>query len=636
MTRPGEDIIAYIVRTSTGEERVISAEMSGEFPEESITPIHFHEELGRRLFYNWVCKALEIGVKRVNPLYLLGGCSWFSNEIRLDIYTYGDDISEGFIEKLINVTQDILREGLRMYELPRERALDALKERREILYYELLKESQADKVNIVSDDGNLTICLEDCYPQVFNDPVVEFVNQSTVHWRGYEKSIVLRRAHFRAFPSPRAKRAFAELEKEYSLRDHISLGRELDLFFSDKEVGAGLVLWPPNGAVIRKLMEEFEYKLHIKSGYQPVVTPHIAGGELFETSGHLSYYRDNMYVFEHDGRTSVIKPMNCPFHILIYKRRKWSYKDLPVRYFEFGTVYRYERAGTLHGLTRVRGLTQDDSHIFLRPDQIHEEIGRILDLLKTLYNAYGIKDYFFKLSLRDPQDMSKYIGAEELWEKAENALESTLVKHGIPFKKVLGEAAFYGPKIDILLKDSLGREWQCGTIQLDFNLPERFNLTYVDQDNKEKRVVIIHRALIGSVERFLGILLEYYAGRLPLWLSPVQVALMPVDEQSSEQIEYVMNLRERMVNRGIRAEVYAEGRLQARVRNARVQRVPLIVVIGDKEIKGGYLEATWISYDVDSQGRYRPREERLRFPSDEKLMEWIIGEVRRETYGIFY
>ncbi|MCC6010182.1 MAG: threonine--tRNA ligase [Fervidicoccaceae archaeon] len=627
------DVIAYIAKKDEHEELIPRTKVK-EYGNTALQPVFFDDELGKRLFYSWVCRALELGVKRISKSYLLGGCSWTLNEIRLDIYTFNDSINDRFIKNLLEETTRLLSQQLRIEKVEKNDLLQILKEKSEVLIYEVVKDNDSREFMIVKDDGNVSVCLDTCVEQSYDEAVLEYVNQSMVHWRGDEKSFLLTRLHIRAFPSKKAKDSQAELEREYSLRDHVILGRELDLFLTDPSVGAGLILWAPNGAIVRKLMEEFEYKLHLRHGYQPVVTPHLATSELFETSGHLSYYRENMYVFDHDGKTHVVKPMNCPFHILIFKRKKWSYKELPVRYFEFGTVYRYERAGTLHGLTRVRGLTQDDSHIFLRPDQIQEEISRLLDLLRLMYSSYGINNYSFKLSLRDPNNQSKYIGSAELWEKAEKALEEALINHGIPFKKEYGEAAFYGPKIDIYLKDSLGREWQCGTIQLDFNLPERFNITYVDQDNKEKRVVIIHRALIGSIERFLGILLEYYAGRLPLWLAPVQVALLPVDEHSEEQRSYTLRMREELINNGIRAEAMMEGRLQARVREARKLRIPLIVVIGEKELRTEEFEAQWIKYGVDEKGRYKPVEEKITVRGIRGLVEWIKEEVGRETHGI--
>lgn len=633
MALGGNDVIAYIVRVGD-REVIIPRDAVGSYKGEEARPLLFSDEAGKSLFYNWVCRALELGLKLTSGTYLLGGCAWSLNEIRLDFYAFGNEVSGELVNALLRKATELLSRRLTVRRMRKEELLELLKEKSEIFLYELVKEVDRPELSVVVEGGAASVCIEDCVEQVHEDAVLEYVNRSVVHWRGIERSFLLNRLHIRAFPSRRAKSEYAELEREYSLRDHVTLGRELDIFMTDPSVGAGLVLWAPNGALIRKLMEEFEYKLHLRHGYQPVVTPHLATSELFETSGHLSYYRENMYVFEHDGKTHVVKPMNCPFHILIFKRRKWSYKDLPVRYFEFGTVYRYERAGTLHGLTRVRGLTQDDSHIFLRPDQIQDEISRLLELLKTMYSSYGIRDYAFKLSLRDPGDQSKYIGSPQLWERAERALEEALTKHGIPFKKEYGEAAFYGPKIDIYLKDSLGRDWQCGTIQLDFNLPERFNLTYVDQDNKEKRVVIIHRALIGSIERFLGILMEYYAGRLPLWLSPVQVALLPVDESSEEQMGYVRGLHERLVNSGIRAETLTEGRLQARIREARRMRIPVLVVLGKREARGGGLEAVWIKYGADERGRYRPVEERMWFEEEDKLIKWIKEEVGRETHGI--
>jgi len=385
---------------------------------------------------------------------------------------------------------------------------------------------------------------------------------------------------------------------------------------------------------MRRALEEYIVKLHQRRGYQLVATPHIASTDLFQISGHLSHYRQNMFLFTLDDKEHAIKPMNCPFHILILKRKKWSYKELPVRYFEMGNVYRYERAGTLHGLTRVRGFVIDDAHIFAREDQIEQEISQVLSLIREIYEAMGLKDYRFTLSLRDPSDRKSYMGSDEIWEHAESSLENALKKLGLSYTKSIGDAAFYGPKIDVIFRDSLGREWQAATIQLDFNLPVRFDLTYTDRDNSEKRMVIIHRAVLGSMERFIGLLLEQYAGRVPFWLSPIQVAVLPVEESDERQSNRAREIYEKLVSTGIRAVLLSDGRLNPRLREARTMRVPLIAFVGEKEIKSGGISAKFITYGEDEKRRFYPKEESISFENDEELLKWVKETISKQTNGI--
>jgi len=346
-------------------------------------------------------------------------------------------------------------------------------------------------------------------------------------------------------------------------------------------IGPGLAVWHPKGAITRKIIEDFLKEVHLKHGYQLVYSPHIAYAGLWSISGHLNFYKEYMYTFDKEGITHVIKPMNCPFHILIYKSRTRSYRELPIRYFELGTVYRFERSGTLHGLMRARGFTQDDAHIFCTKDQLEDEIVGILDLMEKLLSAFGFKEYRVELSTWDPNHPEDYMGSKEIWVYAQQALSSALDRKGYKYKVMLGEAAFYGPKIDVKLVDSIGREWQCSTIQLDFNLPERFNVNYIGQDGREHRVVMIHRALLGSIERFFGILIEHYSGRLPLWLAPIQARVVPV---SSKNMEYARKVLSELLSRGVRADISGErGTLNYRIRESELEKIPIIRVVGRKE-----------------------------------------------------
>jgi len=370
-------------------------------------------------------------------------------------------------------------------------------------------------------------------------------------------------------------------KRELSDSDHRFLGQQLDLFSISEDVGVGLILWHPKGTLIRNLIRDFWEQEHLKNGYQLVCTPHIARSELWQTSGHIDYYKDNMYIFNKDGEDHVVKPMNCPFHIQIYKAHPRSYKELPVRYAEWGTVYRYERSGTLHGLMRVRGFTVDDAHIFCTLQQVEQEILNLLDLTKHILQKFGFKKYQLYLSTRDPKQPSKYMGSQQKWSHAQNALAKALKKKQIPYKEMLGEAVFYGPKIDLNIVDASGRQWQCTTIQFDFNLPRRFNITYVGADSKDHEVVMIHRALLGAVERFFAILIEHYRGNLPAWLAPTQVAVLPVNNDCRE---YARKVHRKLQACGVRASLDANpSTVGYKIRQAELQKIPYMAIIGKRE-----------------------------------------------------
>jgi threonyl-tRNA synthetase len=372
-------------------------------------------------------------------------------------------------------------------------------------------------------------------------------------------------------------------ERELSNADHRVIGQQLDLFSINEEVGIGLVLWHPKGTIVRKIIRDFWEEEHLKNGYQLVCTPHIARGELWKISGHLDYYKENMYVFEKDGEPYVVKPMNCPFHIQIYKSKPRSYKDLPIRYAEWGTVYRYERSGTLHGLLRVRGFTQDDAHIFCTAEQIDEEILKLLDFAKHILQRFGFHEFNVYLSTRDPKQPEKYMGSEEDWKTAQRALAEALKNKGITYREMQGEAVFYGPKIDINIVDASGREWQCSTIQFDFNLPKRFNMTYTGPNGKEHEVLMIHRALLGTIERFFAVLVEHYEGNLPTWLAPIQVKILPI---SDNYVSYAQKIHEKLQAYGIRSEVDSNAStISYKIREAEVQKIPYMVICGKREVE---------------------------------------------------
>ncbi len=400
------------------------------------------------------------------------------------------------------------------------------------------------------------------------------------YWRGDERNPMLQRIYGTAWASKKDLETYLKRLEEAAERDHRKLATELDLLSFPSELGGGLAVWHPKGAIVRKLMEDYSRDRHEKGGYQFVVTPHLANANLFETSGHLDFYKDGMYPpMEMDNGSYYPKPMNCPMHCLIFRSRQRSYRELPLRLFELGTVYRYERAGTLHGLMRIRGFTQDDSHIYCTEEELQDEIASLLDFVMSVLRAFGFTEFTANLSTKDPE---KHVGSDEIWDKATGALKNALEKYGLEYSVKEGDAAFYGPKIDIDIKDAIGRTWQLSTIQCDFNLPERFDLEYVSDDGSRKRPIMLHRALFGSIERFFGVLLEHYAGAFPAWLAPVQVRILPVrDDHDAHANLLVASLRAR----GYRADmVEADEPLGGRIRKAKLEKLPYVLVIGDDDV----------------------------------------------------
>jgi threonyl-tRNA synthetase len=416
-----------------------------------------------------------------------------------------------------------------------------------------------------------------------NPDAIKLLNVAGAYWRGDEKKPMLQRIYGTAWETANELEEYLWKLDEARRRDHRRLGRELDLFSVSDEIGAGLILWHPKGGMIRKLAEDFARQEHEKGGYEFVYSPHIGKTNLWETSGHLDWYQENMYApLDIEGQEYYLKPMNCPFHVQIFKSRMRSYRDLPMRFAEWGTVYRYERSGVLHGLLRVRGFTQDDAHLFCRPDQMPEEIDRVLEFSLNILRAFGFHNFQAYLSTRNP---AKAAGASEQWEAPTVALRQSLERAEIPYQVDEGEATFYGPKIDIKVKDALGREWQLSTIQFDFTLPERFNLVYIGEDGQEHQPYMIHRALMGSMERFLGVLIEHFAGAFPVWLAPVQVVVIPIADR---HLPYAQQVKEQLRDAGLRIVVDDRGeRMNAKIRDAQNQKIPYMLVVGDREVEQG-------------------------------------------------
>lgn len=405
------------------------------------------------------------------------------------------------------------------------------------------------------------------------------------YWRGDEQRPMLTRIYGTAFPTKKELDQFLKRQEEAEKRDHRKLGRELDLFSIHQEAaGGGLIVWHPKGAIIRKVIEDYWRQRHLEEGYDLVFAPHIGKYRLWETSGHLDFYRENMYApMDIDGVDYYAKPMNCPYHILVYKSNLRSYRDLPMRLAELGSVYRYERSGVLHGLLRVRGFTIDDAHIFSTPEQMEEEISRAVGFSLEMLRTFGFKEFEIELSVRDPKTPEKYAGNVSDWQMAERALALALKKQQLPFNRMEGEAVFYGPKIDIKVKDALGRSWQCSTIQFDFNMPARFGMSFVDKDGKQHQPYMVHRALLGSLERFFGVLIEHFAGAFPVWLAPVQAIVIPITD---DHIPYAKKVKQKLSEKGIRGKVDKRSETtSAKIRDAEKQKIPYMLVVGDIEKK---------------------------------------------------
>ena len=591
----GTQVISIAKDISEGLARnVISAKFNNKIVEtksvlSSDGEIEFYtwdNEEGKKAFWHSSSHVMAQALQDLYPGIKLTIGPPIKNGFYYDIDLGNNKISESDFDKIENRILEICR-GKFEFNIRSVSKKDALKfyENEQNSYkLELIEELNDGEISFCDHDSFTDLCKGGHIPNTSLIKAVKILNISGAFWRADQNKKQLTRVYGISFPKQKLLKEYLYNIEQAKLRDHRKIGKRLKLFAFSNKVGQGLPMWLPRGVELKTRLEEFLKKAQKKAGYQMVITPHIGNKELYVTSGHYEKYGDDSFQpikTPKEDEEFYLKPMNCPHHCEIYKSDKFSYRDLPIRYAEFGTVYRYEQSGELHGLTRVRGFTQDDAHIFCTEDQLDSEFKNVIDLTLYVFESLELNDFSVQISLRDSKNLKKYIGEVSMWEKSENAIINAVKDKGLNYKIVEGEAAFYGPKLDFMVNDALGRQWQLGTIQVDYNLPERFDLTYIDKDNKSKRPVMIHRAPFGSLERFIAILLENTAGNLPLWLTPNQFIILPLSEKHEKYCKNVLNLLENHEIRGLidnRSETIGR-----KIRDAEVDKVPYMLVIGEKE-----------------------------------------------------
>ncbi|MBO6045885.1 MAG: threonine--tRNA ligase [Bacteroidales bacterium] len=556
----------------------------------SINLLKWEDDEAKRVFWHSSSHLMAEALEALYPGVKFGIGPAIENGFYYDVDLGGHQITDADLPNIEKKMLELARskENFTRIDVPKAEAMAYFKEKNDPYKCELISELEDGTITYYKNGAFTDLCRG---PHLMNTDVIKAVKLTAIagaYWRGDEKRQQLTRIYGITFPKKSLLDEYLQLMEEARKRDHRKLGKEMELFTFSQRVGLGLPLWLPRGAIMRNILENFLRKKQAELGYLPVVTPHIGGKELYVTSGHYAKYgKDSFQPIRtpQEGEEYMLKPMNCPHHCEIFRSSPHSYKDLPLRYAEFGTVYRYEQSGELHGLTRVRGFTQDDAHLFCRPDQLQEEFEKVIDLILYVFKTLKMTDYMAQISLRDPHNKEKYIGSDENWAKAEQGIIDAAAKKGLKTVVEYGEAAFYGPKLDFMVKDAIGRRWQLGTIQVDYNLPERFQLEYTDADGSKKRPVMIHRAPFGSIERFTAVVLEHTAGHLPAWLAPDQVKVLPVSEKYAEYAEKVCGL---LKNSDIRASI--DGRnetLGKRIREVALLRVPVLVIVGEKEVADG-------------------------------------------------
>ncbi len=507
-----------------------------------------------------------------------------------DVDTGDKTITDADLPKIEKKMKDLAKQKQQFVrrEVSKEEALDYFRKKGDEYKLELIGELEDGQISFYQSGDFIDLCRGPHLPNTAPIKAIKLTSLAGAYWRGDENRKQLTRIYGITFPKNKELEEYLQMLEEAKKRDHRRLGKDLEIFTFSQKVGSGLPLWLPKGAELRERLETFLKKVQKEAGYQPVITPHIGNVELYKTSGHFQKYGEESFrpiTTPVEGEEFFLKPMNCPHHCEIYKSKPHSYKELPLRYAEFGTVYRYEQSGELHGLTRVRGFTQDDAHIFCTPDQVKDEFKGVMKIVMRIFKALDFKDFITQISLRDPDNKEKYIGTDENWDKAEKAILEVAEESGLETVIEYGEAAFYGPKMDFMVKDALGRSWQLGTIQVDYNLPERFELEYIGSDNEKHRPVMIHRAPFGSMERFVAVLIEHCAGKFPLWLAPDQAIILPISEKYQAYAEKVLSL---LKNLDIRAKIDDRSeKTGKKIRDAEMKRIPFMLIVGEKEEQDG-------------------------------------------------
>ena len=574
------------------DPKVLAAKINGEpmdlsrplEQDATIEPLTFESAEGREVYRHSSTHIMAQAVKEVFPTAQLTIGPALDDGFYYD-FAFDRPFTPEDLEKIEARAIEIMKRGLTVTrsELSKQDAIKFFQERGEGYKVELINSfDDASPISLYRQGEFVDLCRGPHLPTTGYVGAFKLLSTGGAYWRGDERNPMLQRVYGTSFPTKKELDAHLAKLEEIKRRDHRKLGKELDLITIQDEIGPGLVLWHPKGSLIRLLIENFWREQHIKDGYDLVYSPHVARLDLWKTSGHVDYYRENMFAsMKLEGSEYQLKPMNCPFHIMIYKSHMRSYRDLPIRYGELGTVYRYERTGVLHGLLRVRGFTQDDAHLFCRPDQIEAEVSRVLDFTFFVLGTFGFTEFEVYLSTRP----DKSVGSEENWTIATNALEAALKSRGVAYEVDPGEGVFYGPKIDIKIKDVLGRSWQCSTVQVDFNNPERFKLAYTGEDGKAHQPIMIHRALMGSIERFFGILIEHYAGAFPTWLAPVQAVVLTITDN---QQEFAAKIVSTLKSHGFRVEADLRNeKIGFKIREAEKNKIPYMLVVGDKEVQSG-------------------------------------------------
>ncbi len=552
----------------------------------TLTLLTWNDALGKETMWHSSAHLMAEALEALYPGVKFWVGPPLENGFYYDVDLNGQSLSPADFEKIEQKMLELAKQNNTYVrkEISKNEAISYFKEKGDEYKLDLLERLEDGNITLYTQGNFTDLCRGPHIPNTGFIKAAKILNVAGAYWKGDEKNKMLTRVYGITFPKDKELKEYLTLLEEAKKRDHRKLGKELELFTFSEKVGMGLPLWLPKGAMLRERLISFMQKAQTKAGYVPVVTPHIAQKELYVCSGHYEKYgKDSFQPIKtpQEGEEFFLKPMNCPHHCEIYKSSPKSYKDLPVRFAEFGTVYRYEQHGELHGLTRVRGFTQDDAHLFVRPDQVKEEFVKVIDLVLQVFNALDFKDYTAQISLRDPENKSKYIGSEENWKLAEQAIIESANERGLRTVTELGEAAFYGPKLDFMVKDALGRKWQLGTIQVDYNLPERFELEYTGSDNQKHRPVMIHRAPFGSLERFIAVLIEHCGGNFPLWLTPDQVAILPISEKYNNYAQNVLNL---LGNFDIRGFVDDRNeKIGKKIRDNEIKKVPFMLVVGEKE-----------------------------------------------------